>query len=87
MTTDNLVAIRDWATRHVLAWRPSNSMDASFCIEALAEALDRYGSPDIFNTDQGSQFTSFDFTGVLKDAGVTISCLTSAPMEQTSRIS
>ena len=48
-------------------------MDASFCIEALAEALDRYGSPDIFNTDQASQFTSFDFTGVLKDADVTIS--------------
>jgi putative transposase len=68
-----LVAIMDWATRHVLAWRLSNSMDASFCIEALAEALDRYGSPDLFNTDQGSQFTSFDFTGVLKDAGVTIS--------------
>jgi putative transposase len=53
-----LVAIMDWATRHVLAWRLSNSMDASFCIEALAEALDRYGIPDIFNTDQGSQFTS-----------------------------
>jgi len=68
-----LVAIMDWATRHVLAWRLSNTMDASFCVEALAEALDRYGSPDIFNTDQGSQFTSFDFTGVLKDAGVTIS--------------
>ena len=68
-----LVAIMDWATRHVLAWRLSNTMDASFCVDALAEALDRYGSPNIFNTDQGSQFTSFDFTGVLKDAGVTIS--------------
>jgi len=68
-----LVAIMDWATRHVLAWRLSNSMDASFCVEALEEALDRYGSPEIFNTDQGSQFTSFDFTGALKDAGVTIS--------------
>jgi len=63
----------DWATRHVLAWRLSNSMDASFCVEAQEEALDRYGSPDIFNTDQGSQFTSFDFTGVLKSVGVTIS--------------
>jgi len=68
-----LVAIMDWATRHVLAWRLSNTMDASFCVEALKEALDRYGSPDIFNTDQGSQFTSFDFTGVLKGAGVAIS--------------
>jgi putative transposase len=68
-----LVAIMDWATRHVLAWRLSNSMDAGFCIEALKEALNRYGSPDIFNTDQGSQFTSFDFTGVLKSAEVTIS--------------
>jgi putative transposase len=68
-----LVAIMDWATRHVLAWRLSNTMDASFCVDALEEALDRYGSPDIFNTDQGSQFTSFDFTGVLKNAGVTIS--------------
>jgi putative transposase len=68
-----LVAIMDWATRHVLAWRLSNSMDASFCVEALEEALNRYGSPDIFNTDQGSQFTSFDFIGVLKSAEVTIS--------------
>ena len=48
-----LVAIMDWATRHVLAWRLSNSMDASFCVEALEEALNRYGSPDIFNTDPG----------------------------------
>ena len=68
-----LVAIMDWATRHVLAWRLSNTMDASFCVEALEEALDRYGSPDIFNTDQGSQFTSFDFTGVLGRSDVTIS--------------
>ena len=68
-----LVAIMDWATRHVLAWRLSNTMDASFCVEALEEALDRYGSPDIFNTDQGSQFTSFGFTGVLNDAGIAIS--------------
>ena len=68
-----LVAIMDWATRHVLAWRLSNTMDARFCVEALNEALSRYGNPEIFNTDQGSQFTSFDFTGVLKAAEVTIS--------------
>ena len=68
-----LVAIMDWATRHVLAWRLSNTMDASFCVEALAEALGRYGRPEIFNTDQGSQFTGRDFTGVLKNAGVRIS--------------
>ena len=68
-----LVAIMYWATRHVLAWRLSNTMDARFCVEALNEALSRYGNPEIFNTDQGSQFTSFDFTGVLKAAEVTIS--------------
>ncbi|MCP5117729.1 MAG: IS3 family transposase, partial [bacterium] len=68
-----LVAIMDWATRHVLAWRLSNTMDAGFCVEALNDALARYGRPEIFNTDQGSQFTSFEFTGVLKDAGVAIS--------------
>ena len=68
-----LVAIMDWATRHVLAWRLSNTMDVRFCLEALNEALARYGKPEIFNTDQGSQFTSFDFTGLLKAAEVTIS--------------
>jgi putative transposase len=68
-----LVAIMDWATRHVLSWRLSNTMDAGFCVEALNEALARYGRPEIFNTDQGSQFTSVEFTGVLKDADVTIS--------------
>ena len=68
-----LVAIMDWATRHVLSWRLSNTMDASFCVEALNEALARYGKPEIFNTDQGSQFTSLDFTAVLKGAEVTIS--------------
>jgi len=68
-----LVAIMDWATRHVLAWRLSNTMDVWFCLEALNEALARYGKPEIFNTDQGSQFTSFDFTGLLKAAEVTIS--------------
>jgi putative transposase len=68
-----LVAVMDWATRHVLAWRLSNTMDARFCVEALNEALARYGKPKIFNTDQGSQFTSSDFTGVLKAAEITIS--------------
>ncbi len=68
-----LVAVMDWATRHVLAWRLSNTMDARFCVEALAEALSRYGKPEIFNTDQGSQFTASAFTGTLKAAGVEIS--------------
>ena len=68
-----LVAIMDWATRHVLAWRISNTMDVRFCVDALNEALARYGKPEIFNTDQGSQFTSFDFTGTLKSKEVTIS--------------
>lgn len=68
-----LVAVMDWASRQVLAWRLSNTLDARFCVEALAEALARYGKPEIFNTDQGSQFTGFEFTGRLRDAGVTIS--------------
>ena len=68
-----LVAIMDWATRHVLAWRLSNTMDAKFCVEALNKALSKYAKPEIFNTDQGSQFTSFEFTGVLKKAEITIS--------------
>ena len=68
-----LVAIMDWATRHVLSWRLSNTMDAGFCVEALAEALARYGRPEISSTDQGSQLTSLDVTALLKDAGVAIS--------------
>ncbi len=68
-----LAAIMDWASRKVLAWRLSNTMDAAFCVEALTEALARFGGPGIFNTDQGSQFTSADFTDVLRDAGVRIS--------------
>ncbi|QSR20509.1 hypothetical protein CA833_25650 (plasmid) [Novosphingobium sp. KA1] len=68
-----LVAIMDWATRKVLAWRLSNTMDAGFCVAALEEALARYGRPEIFNTDQGSQFTSFAFTSVLRDAEIRIS--------------
>jgi putative transposase len=67
-----LVAVMDWASRYVLAWRLSNLLDASFCIEALEEAL-RQGRPEIFNTDQGSQFTDEDFTGVLHTHGVAIS--------------
>ena len=67
-----LVAIMDWASRKVLAWRLSNTMDADFCVAALEEAIARYGRPDIFNTDQGSQFTSFAFTNTLKDAGIRI---------------
>ena len=68
-----LVAVMDWASRKVLAWRLSNTMEADFCVAALEEAIARYGSPDIFNTDQGSQFTSFAFTTTLKDAGIRIS--------------
>lgn len=68
-----LVAIMDWASRKVLSWRLSNTMDSDFCVEALKEALARHGTPEIFNTDQGSQFTSDAFTHVLKEAGVRIS--------------
>ena len=67
------VAIMDWATRKVLAWRLSNNMEVEFCIEALEEALAKYGRPEIFNTDQGSQFTSPEFTDILKKAAVRIS--------------
>ena len=65
-----LVAIMDWASRRVLAWRLSNTMDTSFCLAALAEALEGYGIPEIFNTDQGSQFTSIAFTGQLEATGI-----------------
>ena len=68
-----LVAIMDWASRKVLAWRLSNTLDASFCTEALEEALAKYGTPEIFNTDQGSQFTSEAFTGILEDHRISIS--------------
>ena len=60
-----LVAVIDWASRAVLAWRLSNTLDTRFCIDALEEALARFGTPEIFNTDQGSQFTSTAFTGRL----------------------
>jgi len=67
-----LVAIMDWFSRYVLSWRLSNSLDTSFCVEALEDALAK-GCPDIFNTDQGSQFTSDDFTGTLRGKGIDIS--------------
>ena len=68
-----LVAIIDWHSRMVLAWRLSNTLDTSFCIGALEEALARWGTPEIFNTDQGAQFTADDFTDVLKARGIKIS--------------
>jgi len=69
----HLAAVIDWRRRRVLAWRLSITMETSFGIEALEEALARYGGPEIFNTDQGSQFTSLAFTGVLTKAKVAIS--------------
>jgi putative transposase len=68
-----LVAIIDWASRMVLSWRLSNTLDSSFCTDALEEAIDRYGCPDIFNTDQGSQFSSEAFTRMLSSRGIAIS--------------
>ncbi len=68
-----LVAIIDWASRAVLAWRLSSTLDADSCVRALDEAMARFGRPEIFNTDQGSQFTSPRFTGLLQAAGVRIS--------------
>ena len=68
-----LIAIMDWATRKVLSWRLSNTLDTRFCVEALKEALFKYGAPGIFNTDQGCQFTSEAFTSVLKTWNIKIS--------------
>ena len=68
-----LVAIIDWYSRKVLSWRISNTLDTVFCVDCLEEALQRYGNPEIFNTDQGCQFTSARFTGVLKAHGIAIS--------------
>lgn len=68
-----LVAIIDWYSRKVLSWRLSNTMDAGFCVDCLEEAIKAYGTPEIFNSDQGSQFTSDAFTGVLIERGITIS--------------
>ncbi len=68
-----LVAVIDWYSRRVLSWRISNSMEAAFCVDCLEDALREHGKPEVFNTDQGSQFTSDDFTGVLKREDITIS--------------
>lgn len=68
-----LVAIIDWYSRRVLSWRISNSMEAVFCVDCLEDALRAHGKPEIFNSDQGSQFTLDGFTGVLKREGITIS--------------
>jgi len=68
-----LVAVMDWHSRKILSWRLSNTLEPDFCIQALKEALSRHGKPEIFNTDQGSQFTSIGFTQVLKDHGIGIS--------------
>lgn len=67
------LVVMDWASRKVLSWRLSNTLDADFCVEALEEAIERYEPPETFNTDQGSQFPSYAFTTVLKDAGIQIS--------------
>ena len=68
-----LAAVLDWATRRVLSWRVSNTLTTDFCLDAANEAMHRHGRPDIFNTDQGSQFTSSEFTGLLKEHGIRIS--------------
>jgi putative transposase len=68
-----LVAIMDWVSRFVLAWRLSNTLHANFCVDAVEAALATYARPDIFNTDQGAQFTSDAFTGVLLETGIRIS--------------
>jgi putative transposase len=68
-----LVIVLDWYSRKVLTWRLSNTLTTDFCLEVVEEAIERYGVPEIFNTDQGSQFTSVEFTGLLKDNGIRIS--------------
>jgi putative transposase len=68
-----LAAVMDWFTRRILVWRLSNTMEASFCVDVVEEALAKYGSPQIFNTDQGSQFTGTQFTGLLSSNGIAIS--------------
>ena len=86
-----LQPLLDWASRRVLAWRLSNTMDTEFCLEALTEALAQHGTPEIFNTDQGSQFTSTTFTAALGDAGIRCSmdgrgrCLDNAFIERLWR--
>tara|TARA_B100001540_G_C15724958_1_gene604846 strand:- start:63 stop:890 length:828 start_codon:yes stop_codon:yes gene_type:complete len=68
-----LAAVVDWYSRRVLSWRVSTTMDTHFCLEAVEDAMEKFGKPEIFNTDQGSQFTSLAFTGLLKDNGIRIS--------------
>ena len=68
-----LAAVLDWACRRVLSWRVSITLDSAFCIAAVEEAIARHGPPEIFNTDQGAQFTSAAFTGLLLDHGIRIS--------------
>ena len=68
-----LAAVMDWASRRVLAWRLSNTLTTDFCVEALEEALGRYGAPDIVNTDQGSQFTSLEFVTAVQRRGIALS--------------
>ena len=68
-----LVAVMDWSSRKVLAWRLSITMDVEFCVAAMRDAIERYGVPEIVNTDQGSQFTSHEFTELLKSRGIRIS--------------
>src|SRR5260370_7468253 len=68
-----LAVVLDWATRRVLSWRLSITMEAAFCVETLEDALARHGRPEIFNTDQGSQFTGSAFTGLLASKGIAIS--------------
>jgi len=68
-----LFAVMDWSSRRVLSWRVSNTLTTDFCIEAVQEAINRYSKPDIFNTDQGCQFTSMEFTGLLKQNNIAIS--------------
>jgi putative transposase len=68
-----LTVIMDWYSRKVLSWRLSNTLDSDFCVDALEEAIDRYGIPEIFNTDQGAQYTGEAFTSILKASGIKIS--------------
>lgn len=68
-----LVAVMDWSSRKILSWGISNTLDAEFCKEALLEAVSRFGVPEIFNSDQGVQFTSNEFTDILKAHGIQIS--------------
>ena len=78
-----LVAVMDWHSRKILSWRISNTLDTDFCVEAVEEALSRYGVPEIFNTDQGAQFTSNEFTELLKSHKVQISMDLLIPSLQT----